>query len=150
MFTYPSNQIEDPAHPSDRTSAETLEFAQFKREIYQKILHRVFATLRRWSRQGEAHLCNDDLIRILYPGILIASQDGEEASYFCACRAATANYPCPKCLVHKSELHHIIKSFEPRTSESMRSVFEQASQMTSKTGKEKILQNHGLHEIKVG
>ncbi|KAH9970785.1 hypothetical protein BGW80DRAFT_1438007 [Lactifluus volemus] len=95
----------------------------------------------------ETHLCNDGVIRILYPGVLIESQDGEEASYFCACRAATANYPCPKCLVHKSELHCITKSFEPRTSESMRSVLERASQATSKAAKEKILQDHGLHDI---
>jgi hypothetical protein len=126
-----------------------LEFAQFKREVYQKVLGRVFASLRRRSRCGEAHLCNDGMIRILYPGILIESQDGEEASYFCACRAATANHPCPKCLVHKSELHRISKSFKPRSTESMRSVLQRASQATSKTAKEKILQDHGLHDIKV-
>ena len=89
------------------------------------------------------------MTRILYPGILIESQDGEEASYFCACRAATANHPCPKCLVHKSQLHRITKSFEPWTSESMRLVLQRASQATSKTAKEKILQDHGLHDIKV-
>jgi hypothetical protein len=89
------------------------------------------------------------MTRILHPGILIGSQDGEEASYFCACRAANANYPCPKCLVHKSELHCITKSFKDRTSESMRAVLERASKATSKAAKEKILQEHGLHDIKV-
>jgi hypothetical protein len=144
-----SNQIEDPTHPSDRGAAEILEFAQFKRGVYQKILGRIFASLGPRSRRGEAHLCSDDIVRILYPGILIGSQDGEEASYFCACRAATANYPCPKCLVHKSQLHRITKSFKPRTTDSMRSVFEQASKATSRTSKEKILQDYGLHDIKV-
>jgi hypothetical protein len=143
------NKIEDPADPSDRGASETTEFAQFKREIYQKVLGRIFASLRRRSRFGEPHLCNDDKIRILYPGILIESQDGEEASYFCACRAATAKHPCPKCLVPKSELHSITKSFQPRTSESMRRVLERASRATSKTAKEKILQDYGLHDIKV-
>ena len=107
-------------------------------------------SLGRRSRCGEAHCCNDDITRILFPGVLIVSQDGEEASYFCSCRAATANHPCPKCLVHKSELHDITRSFVPRTSSSMRSVVEQASQATSKNGKEKILQDHGLHNIRVG
>jgi hypothetical protein len=128
---------------------ESLEFAQFKRAVYQKILGHIFSSLGRRSRCGEAHLCNDDIKRILYPGILIGSQDGEEASYFCACRAANANYPCPKCLVHKSELHCITKTFEPQTSESMRSVFEHASEQTTKIRKEKVLQDHGLHDIKV-
>ncbi len=94
------DKIEDPAHLSDCGAAETLEFAQFKREIYQKVLRWVFATVGQRSRQGEAHLCSDDITRILQPGILMASLDGEESSYFCACRAANANYPCPKCLVH--------------------------------------------------
>lgn len=142
-------KIEDPAHPSDRGIAETLEFAHFKREVYQKILCRIFGSLKRRSRCGEAHRCNDEKVRILHPGILIESQDGEEASYFCACRAATANYPCPKCLAHKSELHRITKCFEPRTSDSMRSVLERASSAPSRTAKEKILQDHGLHDIKV-
>jgi len=43
-----------------------------------------------------------------------------------------------------------MKSFEKRTSESMCSVFEHVSQITSKTDKEKILKRYGLHEIKVG
>jgi hypothetical protein len=36
------SKIEDPAHPTDRGAAETLEFAHFKREIYQKVLCRIF------------------------------------------------------------------------------------------------------------
>jgi hypothetical protein len=148
LSTYCS-KIEDPAHPSDRGSAETSKFAHFKREVYQKILGQIFASLQPRSQRGETHHCNDGISRILYPGFLIESQDGEEASYFCACRAATASYPCPKCLVHKSNLSDITKSFEPRTSESMRSVLERASQASSKTHKEKILQDHGLHDIKV-
>lgn len=127
-----------------------MEFAQFKRGIYQRVLRRVFATIGQRSRQGEAHLCSDDVIRILQPGILISSLDGEESSNFCACRAANAIYPCPKCLVHKSELHRVTKSFDIRTSETMSSVIELASQETTKSGKEKILQGYGLHEIKVG
>ena len=143
------NKIEDPAHPSDRGTAETLEFGHFKRDIYQKILGKVFASLRQRSQRGDTNHCSDNITRILYPGVLIESQDGEETSYFCACRAASAIHPCPKCLVHKSDLSQITKTFEPRTSESMRSVLERASQATSKTRKEKILQDHGLHDIKV-
>ena len=80
-----SKKIEDPAHPSDCGSVETLEFAQFKQEVYQEILGRIFASLGRRSRCGETHLCNDGETQIPYPGILIELQDGEEASYFCAC-----------------------------------------------------------------
>jgi hypothetical protein len=40
-----SNKIEDPADPSGRRSAETTEYAQFKREVYQMILSQIFASL---------------------------------------------------------------------------------------------------------
>ncbi|KAF8998003.1 hypothetical protein BDQ17DRAFT_1391785 [Cyathus striatus] len=91
---------------------------------------------------------SDGQIRILYSGILIESQDGEEASYFCACRAANAIHPCPKCLAHKDELQNITKSFELQTSDSMSAALQHASRVPSKAAKEKILQEHGLHNIK--
>ncbi len=143
------NQIDDPSDPSDRSATEILEFAQFKREVYQKVLKRVFRTLKRRSRYGEAHCCADKVIRILYPGILIESQDGEEASYFCACRAALANFPCPKCLVSKGDLHCVSKLFPKRTSESMRAVIQEVSMAPTKAKKEKLLQDYGLHDIEV-
>jgi len=125
-------------------------FAKFKREVYQHILSRIFGSLGRRSRVGEAHICNDNVTRILHPGVLIESQDGEESAYFCACRAATANFPCPKCLVSKSQLHDITRYFEQRTTESMHAVFESAAGATSNTMKEQILQAYGLHDVKVG
>ncbi len=69
--------------------------------------------------------------------------------YFCACRAALANYPCPKCLVPKDKLHHVSKEFPARTSESMKAVIQEASMAPTKAKKEKILQDHGLHDIEV-
>jgi len=143
-------KIEDPKDPSNRNASETVEFGKFKREIYQLILSRIFGSLGRRSRNGEAHICNDNITRILHPGMLIESQDGEESAYFCACRAATANFPCPKCLVPKAQLHDITKSFQQRTTKSMRAVFECAVHTNSKTAKEQIFQAYGLHDVKVG
>ena len=112
-------QIEDPSDPSSRSAAEKDEFAHFKREVYQKVLRKVFRSLKPWSQNGEAHRCADGVNRVLYPGILIESQDAEEAAYFCGCCAASANHPCPKCLVAQSDLHNILGTFELRTPHSM-------------------------------
>lgn len=140
----------DPGDPDERNARETLEFAHFKRVVYHKVASRVFSSLRRRSHSGEAMRCGDGATRVLHPGIIIESQDGEEANYFCACRASGhANYPCPKCLVHKDQLHDVTGSFESRTSESMRSVIQRASQAQTKAEKEKILQAFGLHDIQV-
>ena len=70
-----------------------------------------------------------------------------ETFRFCWC--GHANYLCPKCLVHKNHLHDITGTFEPRTSESMHAVIQNASWAETKTDKEKILQAFGLHDIQV-
>ena len=143
-------QIEDPSDPSSRSAAEKEEFAHFKREVYQKVLKKVFRSLKLRSHNGETHYCADGVNRVLYPGILIESQDAEEAAYFCGCRAAGANHPCPKCLVGKPYLHNISGDFELRTPESMREVLLQASKAKTKVTKEKILKDNGMHDIEVG
>lgn len=142
-------QIEDPSDPTSRSAAEKEEFARFKREVYQKVLKKVFRSLKQRSQNGEAHHCADGVNRVLYPGILIESQDAEEAAYFCGCRAALANHPCPKCLVVRSDLHKILGDFELRTPQSMQAVLVRASKEKSKTAKEKILKDNGMHDIEV-
>ncbi|KAF8804429.1 hypothetical protein BYT27DRAFT_7106963 [Phlegmacium glaucopus] len=142
-----SIQIEDPSDPSSRSAAEKEEFAHFKREVYQKVLKTVFHSLKRRSQNGETHHCADGINRVLYPGILIESQDAEEAAYFCGCRAASANHPCPKCLVAQTDLHKISGNFELRTPQSMRAVLTQASKAKTKGAKEKILKDNGMHNI---
>ncbi|KII93190.1 hypothetical protein PLICRDRAFT_121618 [Plicaturopsis crispa FD-325 SS-3] len=139
--------VADPANPSDRNASETLEFANFKRDVYQKVLNVVFERLRRRSHHGETVRCGDKIPRILHPGIHIESLDGEEASTFCCVRAALANHPCPKCLVHKSKLHELTTTFEPRTTESMRAVFRRAALAGSKAKTENILKDHGLNNV---
>lgn len=145
----PGMQIIDHSDPSSRSSAETEEFAHFKRDIYQKVLNIVFKSVKHRSHKGDAHCCADGIDRILYPGILIASQDAEEAAYFCGCHAAGATHPCPKCLVSHSELHEIFGKFKLRTSSDMQAVLKQVSITKTKTDKQRILVEYGLHEVSV-
>jgi len=142
-------QIIDPSDPSSRSSVESEEFAHFKRDIYQKVLTIVFKSLRNRSRNGDAHRCGDGISRILYPGILIESQDAEEAAYFCGCRAARATHPCPKCLVSHSELHNIFGNFKPRTPNDMQAALDKVTHAKTKAEKQRILVKYGLHNIKV-
>jgi hypothetical protein len=142
-------QINDPADPSDRTDAETVDWARFKREIYHKFHSAIFASLQRPARSGEAIKCGDSQTRVLFPGIPYDSLDGEEACMFSACRAAHANFPCPRCLVHKDDLNKITKVFPARTVDHMRQVYTNAMNAPNKTERERILQNYGLHQTEV-
>ncbi|KAF8263167.1 hypothetical protein EI94DRAFT_1598647 [Lactarius quietus] len=141
-------QILDPSDPSSRSAPQKEEFARFKNEVYQKVLRTVFSSLQHRSHNGDAHICADGITRVLYPGILIESQDAEEAAYFCGCRAASANHPCPKCLILHADLHDITGTFaELRTPETMRAVIALASKAKTKAQREDILKDRGLHNV---
>ncbi|KAJ7822282.1 hypothetical protein B0H14DRAFT_3089030 [Mycena olivaceomarginata] len=131
----------DPSDPTNRNTPQTLEFAKYKMEVSYSRLSKT----RSWS--GEPIRCPDNLVRVFHPGILIESLDGKEASYFNACRAALANFPCPKCLVHKSDLHRITREFTLRTTPTMKAVVVKAVRKTTKTEKENILKSYGLHGV---
>lgn len=93
--------------------------------------------------------CGDLIHRILFPGILIKAIDGKEACSSCAIRNAHANYPCPKCLVHRSQLDQLDQVSPIRTTESMRAIYNEYLAAPNKTAAEAILVKSGLHATKV-
>ncbi|KAJ7651825.1 hypothetical protein B0H17DRAFT_1269904 [Mycena rosella] len=149
LFGYMINSLAPAAsansHPDDRDSASTLSWARFRREVYHKVCAVIFQSLLRPSRDGETIKCGDGIDRVLFPGIPFHSLDGEEACTMCECRAALANFPYPRCLVSKAELHSLLREFPRRTTTSMKQVYEDACAARNKTEREQILQSHGLH-----
>jgi hypothetical protein len=142
-------QIDDPGDPDSRTQRQKLDFSNFKREVYHKVLEVVFIPLRSPSCSGMAITCGDNVTRVLYSGIPIETLDGEEATSAAACRAALANYPCPKCLVHHDDLHNIDQQYMPRTTKNMSQVYSDSQAASSRTAAEDILKEYGLHAVKV-
>ena len=109
----------------------------------------IFEPIKQPARNGIAALCGDRIQRVLYPGIPIQALDGEEACAACGCRAALANYPCPRCLVHHNQLAEIDGQFTSRTTETMQQVYIDSQCATTKTMAEDILKKHGLHPTEV-
>jgi hypothetical protein len=144
-----SPKVPDPEDPADRKSVETVIYAKFKMGVYQHVLSVIFACLKTRSWNEEPFECWDKHVRVFHPGILIESLDGKEAVYFNACCAALANHPCPRCLVHKCDLHFLTKNFKLRTPARMKEIVQRALGATTKKDKEEILKKNGLHGIKV-
>ena len=142
-------KIDDPGDPADRNSTRALEYANFKRNIYHRVMGIIFKPMEKPSHEGMALRCGDRIQRVLFPGIPIQCLDGEEACFACACRAALANHPCPRCLVHHNQLDLIDLSFTPRTTESMQQVYQNSQAALTKTLAEDILRAHGLHATEV-
>ncbi|KAJ7858830.1 hypothetical protein B0H14DRAFT_3085032 [Mycena olivaceomarginata] len=143
----------NPADPSVRKTAKTLAFTKFKMQVYQHtflFVKVVFPSLKAHSWNDEPLECWDGLIRVFHPSSFLSMGKNRAStpSYFNACRAALANYPCPKCLMHHSELHCITKKFKVRTTATMKAVVDKASNALTKTEAEAILKNNVLHGIK--
>jgi Plavaka transposase len=143
-------KIDDPGDPADRNSSRALDYANFKRNVYHKVAGVMFEPLEKPSRSGMSLRCGDQIQRVLYPGIPIEALDGEEACSACACRAALANHPCPRCLVHHNQLDLIDKQFIPRTTETMREVYRASQEASTRTAAGDILKDYGLHATEVG
>ncbi|KIJ46695.1 hypothetical protein M422DRAFT_249859 [Sphaerobolus stellatus SS14] len=129
-------------------SAASVEIACFKREVYHKVVKLIFASLKNPSRYGEAVNCGDKILRVLFPGFLIHSVDGEEGCCTCGTRGAKANHPCPRCLISKTLLYQLSKKATPRSQHTMQEVFRKAKDAASASSRENILKEYGLHLVK--
>ncbi|KIJ45397.1 hypothetical protein M422DRAFT_251171 [Sphaerobolus stellatus SS14] len=141
-------------NPNDSIEVEddtpsSVELAQFKQEVYHKVLHVILKSIRKRSHHGDTLECGDRIRRVLSPGFLIHSVDGEEGCLTCGTRGANANHPCPKCLVAKEELTQLSKDFAPRLPLEMRVIFEKAKKILSSTARMSLLRGFGLHFVKV-
>ncbi|KAJ7581540.1 hypothetical protein C8J56DRAFT_1057519 [Mycena floridula] len=130
--------VTDPGDSGDRIgrAKETLEFQQYKKE-----------TLKIRSRNGNVLKFGDGKIQVGHPGIAVELMDGEEIAHWTGIRAATADHPCPKCLVKKCDLHRLSLVSELRTTRVMRAAFIRASIAPTAAKKEEILQDFGMHDI---
>ncbi|KZV83996.1 hypothetical protein EXIGLDRAFT_807612 [Exidia glandulosa HHB12029] len=139
--------ILDPLDPMNDFPKDEGDFALYKRRVYNAILGFIFDSCRLRSRVGDILTCGDGTERIVHPCVMIESLDGEEAAFFCSCYAASANHPCPQCLVHKSDLARLSLVSEPRTVLAMKIVVQQAKEQPVKTHRDALLRSHGIHPV---
>lgn len=117
--------------------------------IYNRINSIILDSLRMRSHHGEAVRFGDGVTRIGFPGILIESMDLQEMAAWLAVRHASANHPCPKCLVPHDSLCRLTRKFPTRTPSTMRAALEKARNAPNKTKAEDILRANGLHNFDV-
>ncbi|KAF8583578.1 hypothetical protein K439DRAFT_1348293, partial [Ramaria rubella] len=92
----------------------------------------VFKSLKSPSKRGETVKCADEIACVFFPGIPIQSLDGEEAVASCATRGASADHPCPCCLVHHDDFHKCTLQGVLCTVKVMHDVYKQAKKTCTK------------------
>ncbi|KAJ7191815.1 hypothetical protein GGX14DRAFT_380770 [Mycena pura] len=145
-------QIRDQRDPQTRSNLEKIDFAFRKRNLYHRVLRRVFVqSLGKRSENGEGVTCGDSISHVIYPAIPIASLDGKEADIYTTTRAALAHFPCARCLVRSDQLLALCQIsghfYEPRTTDSMKRIYLEAMSKHSKKDAEELLQKYGLHAV---
>lgn len=143
------SKIKDPGDPDSRTQAQREAFADFKRDIEHKATGVMLHSLLMPSRSGMTQNCGDKKRRVGYPGIPIISIDGEEACAICLTKAANANYPCAKCLVHQSNLDKIDKQYPLRASADMRAVYMESLTKSTATAANDLRKEYGIQGTEV-
>lgn len=124
-------------------------YSRFRAEIYQKVLGTVFHSWYDRSHDGEALECGDKRARILHPGVLIKSMDAQEHAESICVRHASAELPCPQCLVKDKHLADLCRVSPPRTVANMREALEKARVSATATERNAILQQNGIHDLEV-
>ncbi|EJD47187.1 hypothetical protein AURDEDRAFT_62451, partial [Auricularia subglabra TFB-10046 SS5] len=135
----------NPLDPENENPDDKGAFSIYKREVYQAVLRLIFQSCLDPNQVGHLVSCGDGKTRVVHPCILIESMDAEEAAFYCVCRAASADYPCPKCHIHKSKLASISSTARARTVDWMKAVLDESQSAPSSRERKSILKEHGLH-----
>lgn len=140
-------------------------FVNLKRVIWHEAVALIFKSIETYTRLGTSVECADGVSRILFPHVLMISADYEEQyvvytiydilklTFLSRCnmalvRGQSASFPCPVCLVPKTEIMNLSVSFEARTSDAMEAIYRRAQTLNA-TARETLLQSVGLRDVNV-
>ncbi|KAF8896734.1 hypothetical protein CPB84DRAFT_1681981 [Gymnopilus junonius] len=121
-------------------------YVNFKRIVWHKSLYEILDSIRLHGKTGFLKTCGDNIVRWLWPIILILSADYEEQCVMTLIRGLGSNGPCPVCLVPPDELADLSKTFNLRTKENMMKIYKQAQELNA-TDKEELLKIYGLRDV---
>ncbi|KAJ2978154.1 hypothetical protein NUW54_g11326 [Trametes sanguinea] len=123
-------------------------FTAHKRVVWHECFWIILEFLAKVGKLGELYKCGDDILRLLFPIILILAADYEEQAVMALIRGLQGVAPCPICLVPAEE--QSVLGMEPlyplrNVETSLRLVTETAH--TTNVAREAVLQPLGLRPI---
>ncbi|KAF9536999.1 hypothetical protein CPC08DRAFT_590148, partial [Agrocybe pediades] len=132
--------LEDPGEAGKK------KFVDLKRIVWHKGFSYVLESIKDWAKTGYWYMCADDIQRLIFPIILMLSSDYEEQCIMAAIRGLNSLFPCPVCLVPEAELCNLSRVSSRRTTDHMRSIYEESQLMNAKQ-REKHLISYGLRNV---
>ncbi|EKM74987.1 hypothetical protein AGABI1DRAFT_132682 [Agaricus bisporus var. burnettii JB137-S8] len=123
-------------------------FINFKQAVWNESFHIFLQTLIETDEVGKWVTCGDGVLRWLFVIVLIFLADFEEYMTVSLTRGSNAHFPCPVCLVPKSELSNLSKLYKLRNQLEMKEIVVNAmAPGVSAAEREKELKEYGLQPV---
>ncbi|KAF9231017.1 hypothetical protein BU15DRAFT_68692 [Melanogaster broomeanus] len=94
-----------PIVAEDADESGKLSFTNLKRVVWHESFLKLLDSIILLSKTGFSHSCFDEIVRWLYPIILILSADYEEQCVMALIRGTNSDCPCPICLIPSTKLY---------------------------------------------
>ncbi|KAJ7328476.1 hypothetical protein DFH08DRAFT_916712 [Mycena albidolilacea] len=127
-----------PIVKDDPNEKDKPAFSNFKNIVWHAALYKLLESIVDLSKVGHWTPCGDDVLRWLFPRILILAADYEEVCVMALIRGLQGLYPCP---IYLSTEHPL------RTSAESQQIIATARAKRTKEEREEHLKDHGLRDI---
>ncbi|KAG1725468.1 hypothetical protein EDD22DRAFT_982843 [Suillus occidentalis] len=134
-----------PIVPEDAGEEGKLGYTMLKRIVWHESFKKLLEHAAQYSKTGYSHKSHNDILRWLFPVILILSADYEEQCMMSLIRGRGGKCPCPVCLVPLAELHDLSKTYALRSVEEAIEVLRVYKR--SKAQGEELLKALGLRPV---
>ncbi|KAJ7764640.1 hypothetical protein DFH07DRAFT_738222 [Mycena maculata] len=122
-------------------------FSNFKNIVWHTAFYKLLESLAHIAKVGEWTNCGDEILRWLWPTILILAADYEEACVMALIRGLQGLYPCPICFVPWQEQSDLSVEHPRRTAKGSEEILEKARAQKTAAGREEILKDNGLRDV---
>ncbi|KAJ7681176.1 hypothetical protein B0H17DRAFT_1161164 [Mycena rosella] len=122
-------------------------FSNFKNVVWHAAFWKLLESIAHHSKVGSWTMCGDDVLRWLWPMILILASDYEEACVMALIRGLQALYPCPICFVPWNEQSDISAEHPKRTGQDSKAKLEAARACKTAADREAILKENSLRDV---
>ncbi|KAG2151772.1 hypothetical protein BD769DRAFT_1623523 [Suillus cothurnatus] len=136
-----------PIVPEDAGEEGKLGYTTLKRIVWHKSFFKLLELAALYSKTGYLHKCHNNIVRWLFPVILILSADYEEQCMMSLIHGRNGKCPCPVCLVPLAELHDLSKTYPLRSMEEAKEALRVYRR--SKAQGEELLKILGLRPVEL-
>ncbi|KAJ7613491.1 hypothetical protein FB45DRAFT_1112023 [Roridomyces roridus] len=136
-----------PIVPDDPEEHNKPRFANFKNIVWHAAFYKLLESLVEPAKVGDWTQCGDDILRWLWPIILILAADYEEACVMALIRGLQCLYPCPICFVPWNEQDDLSQEHPKRSATETQEILKEARAKRTVAEKEEILKDHGMRDV---